>query len=172
VENVKNLAGLTLKKAGTDHVEGIAKVYSDGWRATYGYLEDDAYVEQVIKDYFNQDRVLKEVTEFSEQWHGYFVAEGDGQVVGAIGGGTTGSQRGEIFVFYMDPDKRGLGIGSKLLSFYTEYQKSLGIKEQWVSAQKGNDKGIPFYEAKGFVKQSEKVSKRTHHISFRYMRKI
>jgi GNAT superfamily N-acetyltransferase len=172
VEKMKNLAGLTLKKAGTEHVAGIAKVCSEGWRATYGYLEDDAYVEQVIEDYYNHDRILKEVTEFSEDWHGYFVVEEEGHVAGAIGGGTTGDGIGEIYVFYMDPDKRGLGIGSKLLSFYTDYQKSLGIKEQWVSAQKGNEKGIPFYEARGFVKQSEKVSRRTGHISFQYMRKI
>ncbi|OOE12820.1 GNAT family N-acetyltransferase [Fictibacillus arsenicus] len=169
---MRELASLTLKKAGTEHVAGIAEVCSQGWRATYGYLEDDAYVEQVIEDYYNHDRILKEVTEFSEHWHGYFIAEEDGQVVGAIGGGTSGNQTGEIYVFYMDPHKRGLGIGSKLLSFYTDYQKSLGIKEQWVSAQKGNMKGIPFYEAKGFVKQSEKVSKRSGHISFQYMRKI
>ena len=71
---MKELAGLTLKKAGTEHVEGIAKVCSEGWRATYGYLEDEAYVEQVIEEYYNQDRILKEVTEFSEHWHGYFIA--------------------------------------------------------------------------------------------------
>jgi GNAT superfamily N-acetyltransferase len=172
VEIVINLSGLTLKKAGSEHVGGIAKVCSEGWRATYGYLEDEAYVEQVIEEYYNVNRILKEVTEFSEYWHGYFVAEEEGKVVGAIGGGTTGEAIGEIFVFYIDPNKRGKGIGSKLLNFYTDYQKSLGINEQWLSAQKDNEKGIPFYEAKGFVKQSEQDSEGTNHISYRYMRKI
>ncbi|KZE68846.1 acetyltransferase [Fictibacillus phosphorivorans] len=166
-------ANIIFKKAGTEDVSGIARVCREGWRATYGYLEDEAYVNQVIEEYYNEDRILKEVTEFSDYWHGYFVAKENGQVVGAIGGGTTGEKAGEIFVFYMDPIKRNMGIGSQLLNYYTNYQKNLGIKEQWLSAQKDNEKGIPFYEAKGFVKQSEKMSEGSDkYISIRYMREI
>jgi GNAT superfamily N-acetyltransferase len=165
--------GLTFKKAGPEEVKGIARVCSEGWRATYGYLEDEKYVNDVIKEYYNEDRILNEVTEFNESWHGYFVAKENGEVVGAIGGGMIGEEIGEIFVFYMDPNKRNRGIGTKLLNYYTNYQKKLGIKEQWLSAQKGNEKAIPFYEAKGFVKQSEKRSEGSKkHVSFRYMREI
>ena len=102
-----------------------------------------------------------------------FRAKEDGEVVGAIGGGTIGEETGEIFVFYMDPNKRNRGIGTKLLNYHTDYQKNLGIKEQWLSAQKDNEKAIPFYEAKGFVKQSEKRSEGSgKHLSIRYMREI
>ncbi|MBY6037772.1 GNAT family N-acetyltransferase [Fictibacillus nanhaiensis] len=168
-----NSLNLTIKKAGPEHVQGIAKVCSEGWRATYGYLRDEAYVDQVIQEYYNEERLYKEVTESNDDWHGYFIAEEEGVVVGAIGGGTTGEGIGEIFVFYMDPLKRNRGIGSQLLNYYTDFQKSLRINEQWLSAAEGNEKGIPFYEAKGFVKQSEKISEgSTDHISYRYMRKI
>jgi hypothetical protein len=30
-------------------------------------------------------------------------------------------------------------------------QKEKGATQQWVSVAKGNQKGIPFYEAKGFI---------------------
>ncbi|MBH0169948.1 GNAT family N-acetyltransferase [Fictibacillus sp. 18YEL24] len=164
---------ITLMKAGPDEVKGIARVCSEGWRATYGYLEDESYVNSVIEEYYNEKRIENEVTEFSENWHGYFVAKEDGEVAGAIGGGTIGEEIGEIFVFYMDPNKRNRGIGSKLLNYYTDYQKNIGIKEQWLSAQKGNEKAIPFYEAKGFIKQSEKISESSKtHVSIRYMRHI
>jgi GNAT superfamily N-acetyltransferase len=167
------LEDITLMKAGPDEVKGIARVCSEGWHATYGYLEDEAYVNRVIEEYYNENRIENEVTEFSENWHGYFIAKENGEVVGAIGGGTIGKEIGEIFVFYMNPNKRNRGIGSKLLNYYTEYQKKLGIKEQWLSAQKGNEKAIPFYEAKGFVKQSEKRSEGSgKHLSIRYMREI
>ncbi len=160
-------------KAGPDEVKGIARVCSEGWCATYGYLEDESYVNSVIEEYYNVNRIENEVTQFSENWHGYFVAKKDGEVVGAIGGGTIAAELVEIFVFYMDPNKRNRGIGTKLLNYYTDYQKILGIKEQWLSAQKGNEKAIPFYEAKGFVKQSEKTSEGSgKHVSIRYMREI
>lgn len=165
--------GLTFMKAGLDEVKGIARVCREGWRATYGYLEDEVYVNRVIEEYYNERRIETEVTEFSKGWHGYFVAKEEGEVVGAIGGGTIGEEIGEIFVFYMDPNKRNRGIGSKLLHYYTDYQKDLGIKEQWLSAQKDNEKAIPFYEAKGFVAQSEKISESSDtYISIRYKRNI
>ncbi|WP_231620377.1 GNAT family N-acetyltransferase [Fictibacillus sp. 26RED30] len=173
MDKIAIIEGLILMKAGPEDVKGIARVCSEGWRATYGYLEDEAYVNRVIEEYYNEKRIEKEVTVFTEGWHGYFVAKEDGEVVGAIGGGTIGEETGEIFVFYMDPNKRNRGIGSKLLNYYTDYQKNLGIKEQWLSAQKDNEKAIPFYEAKGFVKQSEKRSEGSgKHLSIRYMREI
>ncbi|WP_260858704.1 hypothetical protein [Fictibacillus phosphorivorans] len=59
------------------------------------------------------------------------------------------------------------------MNYYTDYQKNIGIKEQWLSAQKGNEKAIPFYEAKGFIKQSEKISEGSgKHMSIRYIREI
>lgn len=170
---MEKTAGFIVRKAGPEDVSGIARVCREGWKATYEYLEDEEYVNQVIEEYYNEARILKEVTEFSDYWHGYFVAKENEQVVGAIGGGTTGEKIGEIFVFYMDPVKRNMGIGSQLLNYYTNYQKKLGIKEQWLSAQKDNEKGIPFYEAKGFVKQTEKMSEGSvNYISIRYMREI
>ena len=58
---------------------------------------------------------------------------------------------GEIYVFYVDPDNRGAGIGSRLLDYYTKVQKhTYGAERQWVSVAKGNKYGIPFYETKGF----------------------
>jgi ribosomal protein S18 acetylase RimI-like enzyme len=63
-----------------------------------------------------------------------------------------------LFVIYLDPTRRNEGIGSKLLDAVTKQQKDeYGAKVQWVSVQKGNMKGIPFYQAKGFKFQYEKI---------------
>ncbi|WP_417168712.1 hypothetical protein [Terrihalobacillus insolitus] len=58
--------------------------------------------------------------------------------------------------------------------FVTKQQKEeYGAKEQWVSVQKGNMKGIPFYEAKGFKFQYEKIPEENPaYIKLRYSRKI
>ena len=62
----------------------------------------------------------------------------------------------EIYVFYLNPDTRSRGVGTRLLDFFTKIQKHIyGAKEQWVSVAKGNVYGIPFYEAKGFLFQYE-----------------
>ncbi|RFU66887.1 GNAT family N-acetyltransferase [Bacillus sp. V59.32b] len=149
---------ITIQKAEPEHVEGIAKVCSDGYRATYQETHTQEYIERIISEFYNHERILKEIFERQPGWNGWFVALEEGIVVGAGGGGMTGPATGEVFVLYLDPQRRNEGIGTKLLATITEEQIRQGANEQWVSVSKGNDKGIPFYEARGFVKDSEKSS--------------
>ncbi|WP_329610095.1 GNAT family N-acetyltransferase [Pseudalkalibacillus berkeleyi] len=88
----------------------------------------------------------------------------------------TGEDAGEVYVLYMDPNRRGEGVGTKLLAAITDQQVKFGAKFQWVSVQKGNAKGIPFYEAKGFQPDSECVgygnTEEEHYVSVRYCREV
>ena len=95
---------------------------------------------------------MKEISDLSTKWNGYYVAEVEGEIVGAIGGGMTNSKTAEIYVLYLHPEKRNKKIGTQLLEAYTRLQQEeYNATEQWVSVEKENDKGIPFYKAKGFV---------------------
>ena len=58
---------------------------------------------------------------------------------------------GNVYVLYLNPALRGHGMGTALLEFMTKQQRSAGATEQWVSVTEGNDLGIPFYLARGFV---------------------
>jgi GNAT superfamily N-acetyltransferase len=73
------------------------------------------------------------------------------EVLGAAGGGGIDGSVGQLHVLYLDLALRGHGIGTALLDFVTKKQKSAGAIEQWVSVTEGNDLGIPFYRACGFV---------------------
>lgn len=146
---------IEVARATSEHVAGICRVCADGWRATYADMYSPKYIERIIAEYYNEERVLKEVTDTGREWGGYFVAVEDGKVVGAGGGGMIGERSGEVFVLYVAPDRRNEGIGTRLLDAITQQQKAFGATEQWVSVSKGNRKGIPFYEARGFVFRHE-----------------
>ncbi|MFC0523736.1 GNAT family N-acetyltransferase [Pontibacillus salicampi] len=165
---------IEIRKANESHVEGISSVCTNAYWATYGETHSNEYIERVIKDYYNHERILGEVTESNCDWGGYFVAVEKGKVVGAGGGGMIDNRVGELFVLYLDPTRRNEGIGTKLLDIITQQQKEeCGAEEQWVSVQKGNMRGIPFYEAKGFKFQHEKVPyENPTYIKWRYSRKI
>lgn len=83
---------------------------------------------------------------------------------------------GELFVLYLNPNRRNERIGTLLLNAITNQQKEFGAIKQWVSVQKGNQKGIPFYEAKGFQFQYEQKGyydkEGKNYISLRYKRQI
>ena len=120
---------------------------------------------------------MKEVTDTSRGWGGYIVAVEDNEVIGAIGGGMISKASGEVFVLYLDPNRRNEGIGTKLLEALTQQQRDeYQAKEQWVSVAKGNQKGIPFYEARGFIFNYEQRgfenTEEENYTSLRYVRKL
>ncbi|HEY7603841.1 MAG TPA: GNAT family N-acetyltransferase [Gaiellaceae bacterium] len=138
------------RRATATDVDAICRICADGWRATYDGLLPTSRVERAIATFYVPDRVQAEL-EPADGWDGWWVAVDDaGVVVAAGGGGMTGPATGEIFVLYADPSRRGEGAGTAVLDAITRRQLEQGATEQWVAVVEGNDKGIPFYEARGF----------------------
>jgi GNAT superfamily N-acetyltransferase len=105
---------ITIAKAGREHVAGIIDVCSRGWSETYKHLYPQEYIDRTIQEFYNEARITEEVLYTSRDWNGWFVAVEDEKVVGAIGGGMMTEDKGEIFVFYMDLNRRGEGIGRSI----------------------------------------------------------
>lgn len=145
--------GMEVRRARLEDVTGIIKVCSDGWRETYQDLVPQSYIEQVVADYYNEERVTREYAEDTPYYHGYWVAEKDDEVLGCIGGGIDEQNAGHVYVFYVHLDVKRQGIGTALLEAFTAYQKrAYGITEQWItSLMEGNRIGEAFYEKNGFI---------------------
>lgn len=137
--------------ATNEDVNEIQKLLTDAWRVTYKNLYSEAYIESVIVEFFNEDRLLKETSHSSKEWSGYYVLVKDQRIVGCIGGGVSNNNTGEIYVLYLDPSQKRKGYGITLVNKFTEIQKDqYSITRQKVSVSKGNEMGIPFYKRLGF----------------------
>lgn len=165
-----------IEQAGPSHVSGIISVCTAATWATYRELCSDDYLERVCREFYNEARVLDEVKHTSLDWGGYFTAVENESVVGAAGGGMTGERESELYVLYLDPARRNEGLGTMLLDAVTSQQQNWGSAEQWVSVQKGNQLAIPFYEAKGFTYEGERIgyanTEDEDYVSLRYRRAI
>lgn len=143
---------------------------------TYSDLFEQVSIQKIIDRYYNEERLLEEITSINATWHGYIIAELNDKIVGVIGGGMRDEYDGEIYVFYLDPTMRGQGIGTKLLRKFTDIQRyTYKAEEQWVAVAKGNEYGIPFYKARGFEFQYESASYAAiddNDVSLWYKRKI
>lgn len=163
-------------QAAVEHVPGIINVCVEGWHSTYRSIRSPEYIERVTKSYYAYDRIYEEVRKGDENPYVWYVALENNNVVGAIAGGETEKDRGEIFTLYADYQRKGEGIGTLLLNHLTQIQAEKGLKKQWVSVAKGNEKAIPFYEAKNFIRISEQISRfsneQERYMSYRYMRSI
>ena len=165
-----------IRKALPEDVQGIIRVCSEGYRATYPDLLPQHLIEKILGEFYTEERVEKEIRNISREWNGWFVAVDGGTVVGAGGGGLTGEETAELFVLYLDPARKREGIGSRLLKAITEDQRKRGAREQWVSVAKGNSMAIPFYEALGFVYRGERpayaIAEEEGILSLRYSREL
>ena len=146
-----------VRLATPDDVPAIVRVCSAGWRDTYADLHSAEYREDVIARFYTPERILTE-TRPTETWDGWLVSELGGEVMGAAGGGPTGPGTWEVFVLYLDPEKRRLGAGRALLAAMTAQAQAHGADTQWVSVAQDNHKGLPFYGAMGFTARETRES--------------
>lgn len=141
---------ITVRFAKEEDAQEIADICREAWRVTYEKLYSKEYIEKVIYDFYNLDRIKQECKDSSKDWHGYIIAEENQNVVGCIGGAVS-NDTGFIYVLYVKLNLKGRGIGSALLTFLTAYQKEhFHIMYQEVNVTTGNDMGIPFYTKHGF----------------------
>ncbi|MFC5631407.1 MULTISPECIES: GNAT family N-acetyltransferase [Streptococcus] len=152
---------MIIRRAELKDVPQIMDICSRGWQETYKDLVPHSYIDQVIEEYYNEERVTKDVLDNSPYYYGYWVAVEDDKVLGCIGGGIDDNNEGHIYVLYVDPNLKRRGIGSHLVDAFTAYQKeTYGIEQQWItSAMEGNQIGLSFYEKQGFVFQYATESK-------------
>lgn len=174
---VGTLDSLVIRQSTIRDAQGISDVLTASQWFTYRNLFSEDYIQELIEQYYNLQRIELEILSIDKKWHGYLIAELGNTIIGVIGGGMLNVDSGEVYVFYLDPDMRGAGIGTRLLNFFTKIQKhKYGAKEQWVAVAKGNNYAIPFYEARGFIFQSEIQSygstEKDNDISLMYKRKI
>ena len=160
---------MEVRKAILADVEGIRRVCIAGQRDTYRELRTPEETERIIAEWYSSERVRRDVQD-RQNWNGYFVALDGDTVVGAGGGAFSPPDSSELYVLYLDPKRRGEGIGTLLLNAITDELISQGAREQWVSVMPNNMKGIPFYKARGFVRQGERSYKNSDETNWLFRR--
>lgn len=134
--------------------DAIARVCRAGFAESAAGLLPPDVIDLQARHYYDVERLRRELAPqpHDPSWQGYVVAVSqDDEVLGAAGGGVIDERVGHVLVLYLDPALRGHGIGTALLDHVTAQQLAVGATEQWVSVTKGNELGIPFYLARGFV---------------------
>jgi GNAT superfamily N-acetyltransferase len=154
MRSTRDLPAYDVRLARLGEEDAICDVCRAGFAVSSHGLLSPTAIERQVNLYYDPARVREEVLRAGDtpRWQGYVVAASEqGQVIGAAGGGVTDHSIGNVYVLYVSPLLLGCGVGTALLDFLTQQQRSEDASEQWVSVTEGNDLGIPFYLARGFV---------------------
>jgi GNAT superfamily N-acetyltransferase len=128
-------------------IDTIYEIINDSARAYEGHIPDDCYHQP----YMPQDELLSEIAA-GVVFYGY---EADGSLVAVMGI----QDRGPVTLIrhaYTRPDRRGEGIGSRLL----EHLLETTTKPVLIGTWRGATWAITFYQKHGFALASEEQKDR------------
>lgn len=148
-----------LRRAVAEDAPGIAQVHVRGWQKSHAGLVPEAYLSCMsskLREDFWRDELDVEAAD-RKPW----VALVEERIVGFASAGISrdddlGSETGEVYLVYVDPDCWGRGIGSTLLSHITRDLEEHGFDQAsfWVVGQ--NASARAFAEKHGWVADGAK----------------
>lgn len=98
------------------------------------------------------DETLNAVPDLGEpgtvDW--WFVAVENGTIIGAVAGGKSDDESGEVPVLRVDPNANRQGAATALLNAVTDLQRDEGVEEQWLSVVAEAGVRTEFYRNHGF----------------------
>lgn len=155
---------MLIRPATPADIPAIANLHIEGWKAAYGGLVDQAYLDGLSVEQRTQD------------WKGWMadgeshslIAEMEGAPAGFITAGRTktpppGSSpirplySAEIYALYLHPDMWRKGIGSALLRQAATDLKAKKHSSLCLWVMDGNARGKAFYEKMGGQKVGSKI---------------
>ena len=113
----------------------------------------EAYIARSLEEEI--DRVE---TYFAERRGAFFVAESTGTIVGMFGLEDAGSGAAELRRMYVDPDRRGLGLGRQLLDMSERAARDMGFIRMALSTSELQGAALALYRTAGYTETHEEVA--------------
>jgi len=146
---------MEIREARPSDADGIATAAAESLSDSYGHVLDDEAIDDVVAEWYGDDRVASELDEEATLW---LVAEDDDEVVGFVQGALLDADPpvGEIHWLHVAPDARESGIARQLLGQAQETFEKRGAGVLQGDVLAANEEGWSFYEADGFDRVDER----------------
>lgn len=137
---------MTVREATDDDIGSIRRVARASWEADYPDILSRESIDEGIDEWYSSDQLEAAVGRSTTL---LLVGERDGDVVGFVHGVWSGEE-GDILRLYVDPDRRGEGIGRELLERARDTLFEQDVDRIVAMVLEENDPGNAFYRAFGF----------------------
>lgn len=139
---------IIIRKANLEDIPQIRAVGSASWRATYGGIFPDEFIENALEQWWSEASFQRSISHATVC---DLVAEQDGQIVGTLMGTVDPREEGQVRLFrlYIHPDHFAQGIGKQLWQAYLQHLAP-GVKRVDLEVEPQNARAIQFYTRLGF----------------------
>lgn len=135
-----------IRKAIIEDAFDIAKISKDSWQITYKGIMPDEFLNslEILKIAKQKEELLK-----NPEINTYVYEENE--ILGFVTFSESEENKniGEIYAIYLKPNKKRMGIGSKLFNYAKGVLKEKGYKQMIIWCAKENKPSIKFYEKMG-----------------------
>ena len=140
------MTGVTVRPAVAADVDGIRDVAARGWTAAYGDFLPRSVIDAAMAEWYDPDGVAARVA-----GDGALFMTDDG-VIGYVSGAPADDDPDETVIgaIYVDPDRWGEGVGSRLLRRFEAWCRDRGRPSVRFCVLAGNDLAPPFYRSHGY----------------------
>jgi len=150
------MADVTIREATVEDVSGVQQVARAGWTAAYDDILRTETIERAMEEWYATESVSGQI---EREDVGYFVAEDGSDVVGYVTGGPGESEDTAVLgAIYVDPDRWGEGIGSRLLERFEGFSREEGYEAVFFEVLVGNEVGASFYRKHGYSADERRES--------------
>lgn len=142
---------VVIVQAREEDVEGVQRVASESWHATYREIYDREYISQFLERAYSTDGLRRSI----QSGRGVFLVVKDGnRGVGFchVGPGERGAQ---LYRMYVLPDNWRAGIGARFVATMEAALREQGVREYYCYVHGRNEIGKGFYRKQGFVHAPE-----------------
>ncbi|MGA9399452.1 GNAT family N-acetyltransferase [Haladaptatus sp.] len=147
---------MQVREARTEDIAGIQDVAEKSLTASYSHFLDDEVIEHAIEEWYDDENLEGE---FQSRGTLYLVALDGGDVVGFTQSEILSDMPdGNILWLHVDPDRRGEGIGTKLLGQTKEKLEDKGVETLSGLVLADNEDGNEFYREHDFTKVGERTA--------------
>lgn len=142
---------MEIRTATPDDVGAIQTVAERSWTTDYPDIVSRETADEGVHEWYSDERVREEIDRPDAD---VLVATVDDDVVGFVHAVWTGEE-GDVLRVYVDPERRGDGIGSALLETAVDRLFEAEVEHVRAMVLADNDPGQAFYRSHGFERLDE-----------------
>lgn len=144
---------MKVRELESDDVDAVRRIARNSLEASYAHTLDDATIDAAVQDWYTRDELEAAITDDRAC---YLVAEDEaGEVAGFVQGRVSGD-RGTVHWLHVDPDRRGEGVGSRLLTLAADALNEAGAATVRGEVLEVNEAGVAFYEDHGYERTADR----------------
>ncbi len=147
---------VSIRPVEPDDSPSIRRVARESWHAAYDDIVGAETVDDIVDEWYEPEQLRESM---ARDGHEFFVAdsETDGPV-GFVHVAPLPDEEGlfDLVRIYLDPEEWGAGLGTRLLEHAERRIREQGAERLRLTVLAVNDRGVGFYEARGFERIEER----------------